>query len=120
MNPEVKTLESGIKLAKFSLATNDSYVNTNGEKIEETEKGELPPSPVTPLLVAPTHEAAVHVYYIPGHGPVEHSASHKFSSTMAHPLSTPEWTKPECCLSQDDGISQDHPGKWSNYPGRQG
>ena len=27
MNPEVKTLESGTKLAKFSLATNDSYVN---------------------------------------------------------------------------------------------
>ena len=37
MNPEVKTLESGVKLAKFSLATNDSYVNTNGEKVEETE-----------------------------------------------------------------------------------
>ncbi len=37
MNPEVKTLESGTKLAKFSLATNDSYVNTKGEKIEETE-----------------------------------------------------------------------------------
>ena len=37
MNPEVKTLESGTKFAKFSLATNDSYVNTKGEKIEETE-----------------------------------------------------------------------------------
>ncbi len=37
MNPEVKTLESGTKLAKFSLATNDSYVNTKGEKVEETE-----------------------------------------------------------------------------------
>jgi len=37
MNPDVKTLESGTKLAKFSLATNDSYVNTKGEKVEETE-----------------------------------------------------------------------------------
>jgi single-strand DNA-binding protein len=37
MNPEVKTLESGTKLAKFSLATNDSYVNNKGEKVEETE-----------------------------------------------------------------------------------
>jgi len=37
MNPEVKTLESGRKLAKFSLATNDSYMNSNGEKVDETE-----------------------------------------------------------------------------------
>ena len=37
MNPDVKTLESGIKFAKFSLATNDSYVNNKGEKVEETE-----------------------------------------------------------------------------------
>jgi single-strand DNA-binding protein len=37
MNPELKTLESGRKLAKFSLATNDSYTNSNGEKVEETE-----------------------------------------------------------------------------------
>ena len=37
MNPEVKTLDSGKKLAKFSLATNDSYTNANGEKIEDTE-----------------------------------------------------------------------------------
>ena len=37
MNPEIKTLESGRKLAKFSLATNDSYMNSNGEKVDETE-----------------------------------------------------------------------------------
>lgn len=37
MAPEVKTLESGTKLAKFSLATNDSYTNTDGEKVDETE-----------------------------------------------------------------------------------
>ena len=37
MNPEIKTLDSGLKLAKFSLATNESYTNSNGEKIDETE-----------------------------------------------------------------------------------
>lgn len=37
MNPEVKTLESGTKFAKFSLATNESFTNANGEKVEETE-----------------------------------------------------------------------------------
>ena len=37
MNPDVKILESGTKLAKFSIATNDSYVNAKGEKVEETE-----------------------------------------------------------------------------------
>ena len=37
MNPEIKTLEKGSKLAKFSLATNDSYKNAQGEKITETE-----------------------------------------------------------------------------------
>ncbi len=37
MNPEIKTLDSGNKLAKFSLATNDSYTNSKGEKIDETE-----------------------------------------------------------------------------------
>ena len=37
MNPEIKTLEKGSKLAKFPLATNDSYKNAQGEKITETE-----------------------------------------------------------------------------------
>jgi single-strand DNA-binding protein len=37
MNPEVKTLDSGKKLAKFSIATNDSYKNAKGEKIEDTQ-----------------------------------------------------------------------------------
>ena len=37
MDPEIKTLESGKKLAKFSLATNDFYKNAKGEKVEETE-----------------------------------------------------------------------------------
>jgi len=35
-DPEVKSLESGNKVAKFSLATNKSYTNKQGEKITET------------------------------------------------------------------------------------
>jgi len=34
--PEIRTLESGTKLAKFSIATNESYKNSKGEKIRET------------------------------------------------------------------------------------
>jgi single-strand DNA-binding protein len=37
MNPEIKNLESGKKLAKFSIATNESYKNAKGEKIEDTQ-----------------------------------------------------------------------------------
>ena len=36
-NPEVITLESGKKLAKFSIATNDSYRNASGDKITDTQ-----------------------------------------------------------------------------------
>ena len=36
-NPEIITLENGSKLAKFSLATNESYKNAAGEKITNTE-----------------------------------------------------------------------------------
>jgi len=36
-NPEVITLESGKKLAKFSVATNESYKNASGEKITDTQ-----------------------------------------------------------------------------------
>lgn len=35
--PEIVTLESGRKLAKFSIATNESYKNAKGEKIEDTQ-----------------------------------------------------------------------------------
>lgn len=35
--PEVITLESGKKLAKFTMATNDSYKNASGEKITDTQ-----------------------------------------------------------------------------------
>ena len=34
--PEVKTTENGKKLAKFSVATNESYRNAKGEKVTET------------------------------------------------------------------------------------
>lgn len=36
MDPETKTLESGKKVVKFTLATDDSYKNSDGQKIEET------------------------------------------------------------------------------------
>ena len=35
--PEIKTLESGTKLAKFTMATNDHYKNVKGEKVTDTE-----------------------------------------------------------------------------------
>ena len=34
--PEVKNTENGKKLARFSIATNEIYRNTKGEKIKET------------------------------------------------------------------------------------
>ncbi len=35
--PEVKNTESGKKLVKFSLATNETYRNAKGEKVVETQ-----------------------------------------------------------------------------------
>ena len=35
--PEIITLDSGKKLAKFSIATNESYKNAQGEKVTETQ-----------------------------------------------------------------------------------
>jgi single-strand DNA-binding protein len=34
--PEVKTLDNGTKLAKMSIATNETYKNNKGERITET------------------------------------------------------------------------------------
>ncbi|MAN26888.1 MULTISPECIES: single-stranded DNA-binding protein [Mesonia] len=36
-NPEIIYLESGKKLAKFSLATNETYKNAKGEKVTNTQ-----------------------------------------------------------------------------------
>ncbi|HPH23417.1 MAG TPA: single-stranded DNA-binding protein [Chitinophagaceae bacterium] len=36
-NPEVKTLDGGKKMARFSVATNETYKNTKGEKVVETQ-----------------------------------------------------------------------------------
>ncbi|MFN3756946.1 MAG: single-stranded DNA-binding protein [Flavobacterium sp.] len=36
-DPEIKTLNSGKKVATLSLATNDVYVNKQGDKIEQTQ-----------------------------------------------------------------------------------
>jgi len=37
MNPEIKTLDGGKKLAKMSIATNESYKNAKGENVKETQ-----------------------------------------------------------------------------------
>jgi single-strand DNA-binding protein len=36
-DPEIINLESGKTLAKFSIATNESYTNNKGEKITDTQ-----------------------------------------------------------------------------------
>jgi len=36
-DPEIVNLEGGKKLAKFSIATSDSYKNAQGEKVEDTQ-----------------------------------------------------------------------------------
>lgn len=36
-DPEILALEGGKKLAKFSIATNESYKNQQGEKVTETQ-----------------------------------------------------------------------------------
>jgi single-strand DNA-binding protein len=35
--PEIKTLESGSKLARLSVATHETYKNAKGEKVTETQ-----------------------------------------------------------------------------------
>ncbi|MBN1598873.1 MAG: single-stranded DNA-binding protein [Bacteroidales bacterium] len=37
IDPEVKVFDGGRKLAKFSLATSQSYTNGNGEKVKDTQ-----------------------------------------------------------------------------------
>ena len=36
-DPEIVNLDGGSKLAKFSIATSESYKNAQGEKVEETQ-----------------------------------------------------------------------------------
>lgn len=36
-DPEVHTLESGVKVTRFSMATTETYKNKNGEKVDQTE-----------------------------------------------------------------------------------
>lgn len=36
-DPEITNLESGKKIAKFSLATNDNYKDASGQKIDNVE-----------------------------------------------------------------------------------
>ncbi len=37
MDPEVKQVSNGNKMARFSLATTDTYKNQKGEKVEDTQ-----------------------------------------------------------------------------------
>lgn len=37
MDPEVKSLDGGKKLAKMSIATNENYKNSKGERVTETQ-----------------------------------------------------------------------------------
>ncbi|MGB0850296.1 MAG: single-stranded DNA-binding protein [Bacteroidia bacterium] len=37
MNPDYKELESGKKITKFTMATNETYKNANGERITDTQ-----------------------------------------------------------------------------------
>ena len=37
MNPEVKELDGGKRIAKFTLATNEYYNNKSGERVQETQ-----------------------------------------------------------------------------------
>lgn len=36
-DPEIRNFDSGKKMASFSLATNESYFNNKGEKVEDTQ-----------------------------------------------------------------------------------
>ena len=36
-NPEIITLESGKKLARFTIATNEVYRNAKGDKVQDTQ-----------------------------------------------------------------------------------
>ncbi|MEO9966222.1 MAG: single-stranded DNA-binding protein [Reichenbachiella sp.] len=36
-DPELRTFDSGKKMSSFSMATNETYVNNEGEKIEDTQ-----------------------------------------------------------------------------------
>ena len=36
-DPEVKTLDSGTKMARFNMATNEAYRNAKGEKVTDTQ-----------------------------------------------------------------------------------
>lgn len=37
IDPEVRTLESGVKVCRLSIATSESYTNKSGDRVEQTE-----------------------------------------------------------------------------------
>ena len=36
-DPDIKYLDGGVAVARFSLATTESYKNKNGERVDQTE-----------------------------------------------------------------------------------
>ena len=36
-DPDIRTLQTGVKVANFSIATSEKFKNSNGEKVEQTE-----------------------------------------------------------------------------------
>lgn len=37
INPEIRTTDKGVKMAKIRMATSDVYTNTKGERVTDTE-----------------------------------------------------------------------------------
>ena len=62
--PEIKTLENGSKVANFSIATNESYKNKKGEKVDNTQWHQITAWGATATIiekyVAKGQEVAVH------------------------------------------------------------
>ncbi len=50
-DPEIKNLDGGRKLANLTLATNETYKNDKGEKVEQTEWHRLTAWGVTAELI---------------------------------------------------------------------
>ena len=63
MDPEVKEMKNGKKMAKFSLATNETYKNSAGEKVTDTQWHNIviwgPPADVAERFLQKGSEVAV-------------------------------------------------------------
>ena len=63
MDPEVKEMKDGKKMAKFSLATNETYKNKEGEKVTDTQWHNIviwgPPAGIAERFLQKGSEVAV-------------------------------------------------------------